>query len=230
MKQALLVVVLLMSNAWASQAQDIAGDWEGTLRPGTAELRLLLHVVAQDDGTLKATLDSLDQGARGIPVSSIAVKDGAVTLGVDAVRGSYDGKFSSDGKSIDGTWSQGGGTLPLVWRRPSGEAPPAPKPAAPSDIDGDWQGTLNAGGTSLRLVVHIVNTEAGLTATMDSLDQGAMGIPVTTVTRDGSSLALDIRGIGGRFEGRIGGDQSTIVGTWSQGGNSLPLTLSRAAK
>ena len=42
------------------------GDWRGTLKPGSAELRLVLHIAQGDDGNLKATLDSIDQGANGI--------------------------------------------------------------------------------------------------------------------------------------------------------------------
>jgi isocitrate dehydrogenase len=54
---------------------------------------------------------------------------------------------------------------------------------------------VEAGGTKLRIVFHITNTEEGLTATMDSPDQGANGIPVTTVTRNGQSLTMELKGI-----------------------------------
>ena len=54
------------------------------------------------------------------------------------------------------------------------------------DVVGDWQGTLDVGVMKLRLVFHITNTEDGLTATMDSPDQNANGLPVTSVTRDGA--------------------------------------------
>jgi len=62
---------------------------------------------------------------------------------------------------------------------------------------------------------------------MDSPDQGAKGIPVTAVTRTGSSLKLELKQIGGTFEGKISSDLATIEGTWSQPGGTLPLTLKR---
>jgi len=62
---------------------------------------------------------------------------------------------------------------------------------------------------------------------MDSLDQGAKGLPVTSVTRDGESLKLELKQLGGRFEGKIAPDLTTIDGTWTQGGNALPLVLKR---
>jgi hypothetical protein len=62
---------------------------------------------------------------------------------------------------------------------------------------------------------------------MDSPDQGAFGIPVTSVTRSGSSLKLELKQIGGAFEGKISTDLKTIEGTCTRGAGSLPLTLKR---
>ena len=107
-------------------------------------------------------------------------------------------------------------------------APSEQKSVEPSDIDGAWAGTLDTGSMKLRIVFHISNTEAGLTATMDSPDQGATGIPVTSVTRGGSSLKLELKQAGGGFEGKIDDALSTIDGTWTQGGGSLPLILKRS--
>ena len=53
MKSILIFLVLLISSA-LSQAQDIAGDWQGTLSAGGAELRLVLHIVKAPDNNLKA--------------------------------------------------------------------------------------------------------------------------------------------------------------------------------
>src|SRR5208337_1641027 len=94
-------------------------------------------------------------------------------------------------------------------------------------IDGAWLGTLDTGAVKLRVVFHISNTEDGLIATLDSPDQGQNGILVTTVTRQGASLKLEVKSIAGGFEGKISSDLSAIEGTWTQMGNSLPLTLKR---
>src|SRR5947208_4182230 len=95
MKQILIFATLLLV-ATLAQAQDIAGDWQGTLSAGGAELRLVLHVAKAADGILKATLDSVDQNSNGIPVSSITFKDPDLSLAIDAVHGTYDGKLASD--------------------------------------------------------------------------------------------------------------------------------------
>jgi pimeloyl-ACP methyl ester carboxylesterase len=100
-------------------------------------------------------------------------------------------------------------------------------PAQPS-IAGDWQGTLAAAGTNLRLAVHIKSADGKLSASLDSLDQGANGIPVDSVTVDGDAVTLELKtAVVATFVGKLSADGSTIEGTWTQGGASLPLTLKR---
>jgi hypothetical protein len=225
MKRALLLTVFLFAGA-AGFAQNIAGDWQGTLHAGPAELRLALHFTKTSDGGYTATMDSLDQGALGIPVSSVSVKDTKLNLTVDAVHGTYEAKVNSDGTAITGTWSQGQ-PLPLDFKRGTFPVKPAPKPAKPTDIDGNWLGTIDTGAAKLRVEFHISNTEDGLIATMNSLDQGNQGIPVTAVARTGESLKMELKAIGGTFEGKVSGDKTAIEGTWTQAGRSFPLVLQR---
>src|SRR5262245_53248407 len=66
-----------------------------------------------------------------------------------------------------------------------------------------------------------------MTAKVDSPDQNAFGIPVTTITRDGAELKFEIKAIAGRYEGKINPELTTISGTWEQGGSSIPLVLKR---
>ena len=104
--------------------------------------------------------------------------------------------------------------------------------AVASPLVGDWNGTLSAGATSLRLVVHFSQDNDGkLSGTMDSLDQaGANGIVITTATFTDPNVHFEILSITGVFDGKISKDNSEIAGDWKQAGQSLPLTLKRAAK
>jgi len=221
-------VVLALSAGFAeacwaqAAAPSIAGDWQGVLEAGGAQLHLLLHITQGDNGALKATLDSVDQNANGIPVSTITVKDSKLNMTVDAVRGTYEGVVNKDATEIKGTWVQGQ-PLDLNFKRaPAGAQK---EKATPSDIDGAWLGTLDLGPMKLRIVFHISNTPDGLHATMDSLDQGAKGIPVTSVTRTGSTLKIELKQLDGVFEGKISDDKSKIDGTWTQHGTSKLLVL-----
>ena len=82
-----------------------------------------------EDGSLKATLDSPDQGAFGIKVDSTIYNYPNIRFIVLAVRGSYEGKFEQD--SIVGTWSQGM-PLPLTLKKTEKvEAPKRPQEPKP---------------------------------------------------------------------------------------------------
>jgi fermentation-respiration switch protein FrsA (DUF1100 family) len=205
---------------------NIAGDWQGTLSAGGAELRLALHITEAKDGRLTATLDSVDQGANGIPVTSVTLWDSRLSLVIDAVHGTYEGTVNKDATEINGTWSQGQ-PLELNFKRGVFAAKPATKPAAPSDIDGTWLGTLDAGAIKLRVLFKIVNTADGLTAQMQSPDQGPTWIAASAVKRNGSALTIEINTIGGVFEGKIAADLGSIDGTFTQMGSPLPLALKR---
>ncbi|PYX75125.1 MAG: hypothetical protein DMG78_04995 [Acidobacteria bacterium] len=54
------------------------------------ELRLVLHITKAADGSLMATLNSVDQGANDIPVKSAILKGSKLNLDVTAVQGIYE--------------------------------------------------------------------------------------------------------------------------------------------
>ena len=90
MKATRILIPFVLSMASLALAQDVTGDWHGTLSVNGAELRLVLHISKNSDGSLKATLDSIDQNANGIPVTSATLRGSALSLKVDAVHGWYE--------------------------------------------------------------------------------------------------------------------------------------------
>jgi hypothetical protein len=94
-------------------------------------------------------------------------------------------------------------------------------------LDGDWSGKLDAGGATLTVIFHI-KTDAGKTVvTLDSPDQGATGIPVAGIKRDGQKVSMDVQAVMGTYDGTLAADSKSISGTWSQGDNSLPLVVTK---
>ena len=196
---------------------------KGHLKAGPAELRLRLHVKADRDGGLSATFDSVDQGAMGMPVSRIESKDGALTFGLDQVKGRFEGKFDAGGKIIRGTWYQGGTSLPLEFRPFTAPATAVIDPGV-VEIAGDWFGKLDARVQTLRLVLHIGKTGS---STLDSLDQAANGIPVSDITRQDRKVSFLVRAVGGKFAGELDATLRKLSGTWTQGGVDMPLVFER---
>ena len=97
------------------------------------------------------------------------------------------------------------------------------------DPVGSWEGKLVIPQGTLTVLFHISEGDSGYVATMDSPDQGATGLPISSVTVSGDSLQITADMIQGRYEGTLQVD-GTLKGTWSQGPGSLPLRMTRKAK
>lgn len=97
--------------------------------------------------------------------------------------------------------------------------------------EGNWVGRLKTPGGELTLAFRVTRDSAGrLAATIDSPDQGALGVIVDTILFDDGRLLLKVNQIQGLFEGTLSRDGSLLKGCWRQGPFSLPLTMKRADK
>jgi len=221
-----LLTVLLAIPMLAQAPQNLAGDWQGSLNTGAGTLPLVLHLNAVDN-KLTATLDSPAQGAYGLAGSNTQLSGAKLSFEVPSVHGSYSGTVSSDGKTITGTWNQGQ-PLKLVFKLAATDTESAQVKASP--IDGDWTGTLHAGDISLRLVFHFHAAPGGkISCSLDSLDQGALGIACSDVKLSGQKLTLEVPSVHGSYYGTLSSDGTQLSGTWSQG-QPLPLYLTRQPK
>lgn len=105
-----------MLAAALAGGQSIVGDWHGSVEiPNDAPLRLALHVARDAGGTLRATIDSLDEGGSGLPVDSIEVRESRVRFEMKSVAGVYQGTVAAGGSRLTGLWRQDGKDSPLVW-------------------------------------------------------------------------------------------------------------------
>jgi hypothetical protein len=95
-------------------------------------------------------------------------------------------------------------------------------------VDGDWTGKLDVGGgQTLTVIFHIKTADGKTGVTLDSPDQGAAGIPVAGIKRDGQKVSMDVQAVMGGYEGTLAADGKSIAGTWSQGGAQLPLVVTK---
>lgn len=93
---------------------------------------------------------------------------------------------------------------------------------------GIWEGTLQVSGTELPLRFNIFrDQQEQVCCTMDSPSQMATGIEATIELAEG--IVITIPNLYIRYQGKLT-SSDTIVGTFVQGGMSLPLTLVRASK
>jgi uncharacterized protein len=125
------VLASLAPRAHAAAPRGIEGPWQGSIM---GALRLQLRIERASDGSLRATLESPDQGSAGMKLDVISFADDSLHAVLAISNARYDARLNAAGDSLHGVWSQGGMTLPL-WmargelparRRPQDPAPPYP--------------------------------------------------------------------------------------------------------
>jgi hypothetical protein len=71
----------------------VAGIWQGTLTVPTARLRLVVKL-GENAGALTGTLDSIDQGARDLPMDTVRFESGRLTFELRMIGGRYEGTLA----------------------------------------------------------------------------------------------------------------------------------------
>lgn len=211
-----IFILACMTTALA-QHQDITGSWNGALSIGEAKLRIVINLSTAPDGKLIATMDSPDQGAKGIPVSETKLVNDSIFLDIKAIGGSYAGKLTSP-TTIDGYLNQAGRSMhiPLtkgdvaIAKKPQEPTKPYPYQETEVTIENKVAGIKLAGTLTLPL-----NAKAQLPAVVlisgsgpQDRDQTIMGhkpflVLADHLTRQGFAvLRLDDRGVG-KSEGKF---------------------------
>ncbi len=124
----LLALVALTGLAQVNTTTALLGSWSGKLKAGAASLTIVLHL-EQADGFVKVSLDSPDQGAKGISGYKEYLSDDSIAIKIESLGITYRARLK-EGK-LDGTFSQRGFSFPLMMTKgvPVVKRPQTPKPS-----------------------------------------------------------------------------------------------------
>lgn len=106
---------LQQAETKSKETASIKGNWLGTLEINTVKLRIGLNITVKEDGSLSATFDSPDQGAKGLPIDTITYQETTVHFEAKRFGIVFDGKLN--GSEIIGTFKQGPASFPLTFKR-----------------------------------------------------------------------------------------------------------------
>src|SRR5580698_6950589 len=201
MKRLLISALFVASMISFASAQDVTGDWQGPLTTPMGELRLVLHITRQSDGTWKVIMDSPDQGLSSAPLDTFTLDAGKVHFTLNAAKGVFDGSLKGT-TTITGNWTQGVGSqkMPLTLSKTTTPIKMTHDPAPPSDIDGTWEGIYTV-----------------LTATFDLPEMGAKGWPATEVTRKGNSVKIRLKQYNVLAQVKLNKTLDNMTGDWLAG-------------
>ena len=105
MKRILTIITAIVLFTFHAEAQ--TGTWSGKLDIRGNELSLVFHL----DGD-NPTMDSPDQGAKGIPIQVERKSLGGINIKIPSIAANYEGLFMI--QRIVGTFKQAGMSLPLT--------------------------------------------------------------------------------------------------------------------
>lgn len=132
MKKLTLTIMLafatLIGVAQVSSTTALLGAWNGKLNLGATSLTIVLHF-EQADGYVVCTMDSPDQGAKGIGANKDYLSDDSVAISIQTLGMTYRAKLK-DGLLV-GTFMQNGLKLPLTLKKGELERHRPQTPAAP---------------------------------------------------------------------------------------------------
>jgi hypothetical protein len=215
----LMLLPMLFTAGVVYGSDDLVGIWNGTIK-FEEKLKVRLNVKkSESDGKLQATFDNLDEGRMGLPADTIKQDEQQVTFSFSNIGVKYECTLSNDGKALDGYWLQGQSKFPMNLK---GEK-------IISGIIGTWQGYLDI-SQKLRLRLKVKKIEGKFQATMDSLDQGAMDLPVDEIKCDENQVSFAMYNIGARFAGNLDKTGTVINGNYSQSGATVPLTFNKESE
>ena len=118
MRYAEMLAILLQGIL---SAQDIAGDWQGTLKFGKREERVVVTIAKDANGGWTASEVTPDDGSNPVLASSVAFEGSTLKIAFDAIRATYEGILSDSKDSFKGTLTQGS-TITLDLNRATDES------------------------------------------------------------------------------------------------------------
>src|ERR1700689_3028117 len=97
--------VLAPVVAMAADPPRIVGTWEGVLDPGAQPKKhVVVHISAEQDGSLSGTIDYPDQDVSGILITAITYKAHNLHFESTSNLSSFDGTLNQDSSEITGNW------------------------------------------------------------------------------------------------------------------------------
>lgn len=137
----ILAGIIALCALTGSAQNGFIGSWSGSIDLGTTKLLLVFNMTQENDG-IKCTLDSPNQGAKGIRTSVAYSSADSITVKITSIGADYRGKLTGD--SIVGVFSQMGYEFPLILskkeiehRRPQTPRPPFEYKTQELDIRSD---------------------------------------------------------------------------------------------
>jgi pimeloyl-ACP methyl ester carboxylesterase len=125
-KTVFFLMAILVSFTMTSQ--EITGQWNGVLKVPGGQLRVVFNI-SKTENSYSSTLDSPDQGAKGIPVTATSFENSVLKLEIPSAGIAYEGTLKDN--VVAGNFKQGGQSFVLDMTRGTAENEAIKRPQEP---------------------------------------------------------------------------------------------------
>ncbi|RLS48158.1 MAG: alpha/beta fold hydrolase [Planctomycetota bacterium] len=109
-----------------------------------------------------------------------------------------------------------------------GIVPVACPPALAQEAGADWYGEMEAGDRQFRFAIESAEEQGKTVHRLRSFDEGDRRFPLERFSDGGGKLIFEIKATGAVYVATVDAG-GVAIGTWTQRGQSLPLTFRKAA-
>jgi hypothetical protein len=227
---AMLLVALWTFVGEAQTRVDPTGHWEGTIQAPGLALDIEVDLIRTATGELAGTITIPAENTRGLPLK-VAVDGDVVRFHARADQ-PIAAVLSPDGTSLSAHFNIDVYSIPFTLVR-TGEPRfdvSARSAAVGRELEGTWTGVLRTAGGEWRLALTLANgPEGSSTGIIVNLDQGGLEIPASAIEQAAATLTLEFKAVGASFKGTLNAEGTELLGTFSQGAVSVPVTFRHTA-
>jgi RNA polymerase sigma factor (sigma-70 family) len=228
--------------SWLRTQPDLQGVWEGVMLlddagvgPGEAARTHLVLILVKTNDVYTATTDLIEMGKKDVAMGRVAYDYPSLRIQRNP-RDTWNLKVNADATQM--ILSHATHFIqpdPVLLMRTS--APdPVPKrleesdfqPRPGSDLQGYWKGSTGDGQEALPFNLKVAELSDGtFRAEWDNPTEGADGLPAM-VSYNRPLVKLTLASGAGIFQGAVNSNDTGIIGSWTQGGQSVPAIVGRA--
>lgn len=125
--------ILISSMLLTAHTQNFEGSWSGQLDIQGTKLTIVFNI-EKNEGRYSSTMDSPDQGAKGIPTDTTIIEGKNLTITAAQLALEFTGTLNEEKNEIKGMFKQGPMQLPLILSDSKAAAVKKLRPQDPKDF------------------------------------------------------------------------------------------------
>ena len=226
-----LSIFLFASPAVAQTGGTLAGRWQGIAQIPGAPAVIVLDL-DQAAGAWVGSLTAPGYGAKGVPLTAVALSAGGALEASVAVFGGAKLRARVEGDTLAGTLEAGGNTAPLALKRAGAaqvDLPPR-NMALGAGFEGQWSAEFEV-GSKLHAELSLRNDPGGTSSgEMKVAEMGNKPLKLQRIVQEGGGLQFKVEGAGAEFDGRLDSAGSAIEGRMYMGALEWEMRWQRGAR